>query len=95
MDEVDEILRKGGVEVMEDEVGKYTIAIASALSSVEAHRIRRYERVGLIKPVRSEGGQRLYSDANLERIKEIASLESQGVNLAGAGIILAMRHQEE
>lgn len=80
---------------MEEAVGKYTMSVAVQLTGVEAHRIRRYERMGLLKPVRTGGGQRLYSDAELERIKEISGLEEKGVNLKGIGMILAMRHESE
>lgn len=75
-----------------NEIGKYTTGVTVRLTGVEAHRIRRYEGCGLLKPVRTEGGQRLYSDPDIELIKEIASLEDRGANLEGIKIILAMKH---
>jgi DNA-binding transcriptional MerR regulator len=61
---------------------------------VEAHRIRRYEEADLLKPVRTEAGQRLYSDSEIGLIKEIARLEDQGANLEGIKMILAIRRGE-
>jgi len=74
--------------------GKYTMAVAVSLTGVEAHRIRRYEEAGLLKPVRTKGGQRLYSDEEIELIKDIAELEREGINLHGISAILAMRRGE-
>ena len=78
----------------ENEIGKYTMGVTVRLTGVEAHRIRRYEEAGLLKPVRTEAGQRLYSDPEIELIKEIARLEDQGANLEGIKMILAMRRGE-
>jgi len=74
--------------------GKYTMAVAVSLTGVEAHRIRRYEEAGLLKPMRTKGGQRLYSDEEIELIKDIAELEKEGINLQGVSAILAMRRGE-
>jgi len=78
----------------ENEIGKYTMGVTVRLTGVEAHRIRRYEEAGLLKPARTEAGQRLYSDSEIELIKEIARLEDQGANLEGIKMILAMRRGE-
>jgi DNA-binding transcriptional MerR regulator len=77
-----------------DSGGKYTMAVAVSLTGVEAHRIRRYEEAGLLKPVRTKGGQRLYSDNEIKLIKDIAELEKEGINLHGISAILAMRRGE-
>jgi len=71
--------------------GKYTMSVAVMLTGVEAHRIRRFEVCGLLKPARTEGGQRLYSDPEIEFIREIAKLENEGINMPGVKVILAMR----
>ncbi|MDQ4120452.1 MAG: MerR family transcriptional regulator [Acidobacteriota bacterium] len=56
--------------------------------------LRLYEREGLLKPSRSEGNTRLYTDADLERLEVILSLTRDlGVNLAGVEIILNMREK--
>jgi len=70
------------------------MGVTVRLTGVEAHRIRRYEEAGLLKPARTEAGQRLYSDSEIELIKEIARLEDQGANLEGIKMILAMRRGE-
>lgn len=74
--------------------GKYTMAVAVMLTGVEAHRIRRFEVCGLLNPARTEGRQRLYSDPEIEFIKEIAKLENEGINMPGVKAILAIRRRQ-
>ena len=58
--------------------------------------LRLYEREGLLKPSRTDGNTRLYSDEDLERLETILSLTRDlGVNLAGVEIILNMRSRIE
>ena len=76
------------------EVGKYTMAVAVMLTGVEAHRLRRFEAADLLKPARTKARQRLYSDPEIELIKEIAELEDEGINLEGVKAILAIRRGE-
>ncbi|MFW6116651.1 MAG: MerR family transcriptional regulator [bacterium] len=84
-----------GSSIMHDgEMGKYTMSVAVRLTDVEAHRIRRFEAFGLLRPDRTDSKQRLYSDAEIELIREIAELETEGVNLPGVRMILAMRRGE-
>jgi DNA-binding transcriptional MerR regulator len=78
----------------ESEVGKYTMGVTVRLTGVEAYRIRRFEEGGLLQPARTEAGQRLYSDSEIELVREIARLEGQGINLEGIKAILAMRRGE-
>jgi len=85
---------KSNWDVNDREVGKYTMSVAKMLTGAEAHRIRRFEEAGLLKPNRTKAGQRLYSDSEIALIKEIAGLESEGINLQGAKAILAMRKGE-
>ena len=72
-------------------IAKYTMLVTVMLTGVVAHRIRRFEECGLCRPVRTPSGHRLYSDADIELIKEIAVLEGEGINLAGVKVILKMR----
>ena len=72
----------------------YTMAVAVKLAGIEAHRIRRYEDGGLVTPERTEGNQRLFSDKDIEAIKEAARLEDEGINVEGIKAILAMRRGE-
>lgn len=69
----------------------FVISIAARMVGVHAQTLRYYERVGLIWPSRSVGKQRLYSPADIERLRRIKELtEDLGVNLAGAEIILKL-----
>src|SRR5205814_4417374 len=61
---------------------------------IQTQTLRLYEREGLLKPSRSEGNTRLYTDTDLERLELILSLTRDlGVNLAGVEIILNMREK--
>jgi len=72
----------------------YMISAVAELYSLHPQTLRLYERVGLLKPSRSEGNTRLYTDADLERLEVILTLTREmGVNLAGIEIILNMREK--
>lgn len=72
------------------ELGKYPISVASDLTGVPEHKLRAFERAGLIGPNRTEGGTRRFSDNELERIRRIAELSGKGINYAGIREILEM-----
>ena len=70
----------------------YVISVAARLLGMHVQTLRYYERVGLIEPFRSRGNFRLYSEQDIERLREVKRLmEDLGVNLAGAEVILRMR----
>ena len=70
----------------------YMISAVAELYHLHPQTLRLYERVGLLKPSRSQGNTRLYTDADLERLEVIVNLTRElGVNLAGIEIILNMR----
>jgi MerR family transcriptional regulator/heat shock protein HspR len=72
----------------------YTISAVAEQYEIHPQTLRLYEREGLLKPSRSEGNTRLYTDADLERLEVILSLTRDlGVNLAGVEIILNMREK--
>ncbi len=72
----------------------YTIRIAAQLVGVHQQTLRTYEREGLLIPARTSGRQRLYSQADIERLLMIRRLiDELGVNLAGADIILHLRQR--
>src|SRR5208283_570807 len=72
----------------------YMISAVSELYKLHPQTLRLYERVGLLKPSRSQGNTRLYTDADLERLEVILTLTREmGVNLAGIEIILNMREK--
>ena len=70
----------------------YMISAVAELYQLHPQTLRFYERVGLLKPSRSQGNTRLYTDSDLERLEVILNLTRElGVNLAGIEIILNMR----
>jgi MerR family transcriptional regulator/heat shock protein HspR len=72
----------------------YMISAVATLYKVHPQTLRLYERVGLLKPSRSLGNTRLYTDSDLERLEVILNLTREmGVNLAGIEIILNMREK--
>jgi MerR family transcriptional regulator, heat shock protein HspR len=72
----------------------YTISAVADQFSLHPQTLRLYEREGLLRPSRSEGNTRLYTDEDLERLEVILSLTRDlGVNLAGVEIILNMREK--
>jgi len=69
----------------------FVISIAARMVGVHAQTLRYYERVGLIWPSRSGGRQRLYSQADIERLRRIKTFtEDMGMNLAGAEVALKL-----
>lgn len=79
---------------MKKRVKTYTISAVAELYNVHPQTLRLYEREGLLKPSRSDGNTRLYTDVDLERLEIILSLTRDlGVNLAGVEIILNMRQK--
>jgi MerR family transcriptional regulator, heat shock protein HspR len=72
----------------------YMISAVAELYKLHPQTLRLYERVGLLKPSRSQGNTRLYTDNDLERLDVILTLaRDMGVNLAGIEIILNMREK--
>jgi MerR family transcriptional regulator/heat shock protein HspR len=68
------------------------ISAVAELYKLHPQTLRLYERVGLLKPSRSQGNTRLYTDSDLERLEVILTLTRDlGVNLAGIEVILNMR----
>ncbi|MCK8817977.1 MerR family transcriptional regulator [Natroniella sulfidigena] len=61
----------------------YSIGVAEKKTKLTARRVRYYEKAGLVDPERTQGNQRLYSQEDIEKLKEIKSLLEQGLNLAG------------
>ncbi len=69
----------------------FVISVAARIVGVHAQTLRYYERVRLISPSRTEGRQRLYSLADIERLRRIKTLtEEMGVNLAGAEVAMKL-----
>ncbi len=82
--------RFGHGEINDDEPC-YVISIAARMVGMHAQSLRHYERLGLVRPSRSRGRRRLYSQADVNRLRYIQRLVNDlGVNLAGAEVIMRM-----
>ena len=69
----------------------FAISVAARMVGLHAQTLRYYERAGLVWPSRSVGRQRLYSVADIERLRRIKNLtEDMGVNLAGVEVALKL-----
>ena len=76
--------------------GAYMISAVAEMYEIHPQTLRLYEREGLLKPSRTEGNTRLYTEEDLQRLEFILSLARDlGVNIAGMAIILQMRERME
>src|SRR5216684_2940075 len=76
--------------------GAYMISAVAEMYEIHPQTLRLYEREGLLKPSRTEGNTRLYTDEDLQRLEFILSLARDlGVNISGMAIILQMRERME
>ena len=76
--------------------GAYMISAVAEMYQIHPQTLRLYEREGLLRPSRSEGNTRLYTDEDLERLEFILNLARDlGVNIAGIAVILQMRERME
>jgi len=74
----------------------YVISIAAKLAQLHPQTLRYYDRIGIIRPSRTSGRMRLYSQRDVELLRKIARLtEDLGVNLAGVEVILNMSNHIE
>ncbi len=69
----------------------YTIGAASRLAGIPIWTLRWIERHGLLRPSRTQGRQRLYTDVDVSRLRDVRGLMEQKVNLAGIRVILRLR----
>jgi len=72
----------------------FVISVAARLVEMHPQTLRKYEREGLIAPSRTSGNLRLYSDSDIERLRQVKYLvENRGLNLAGVQLALELTHQ--
>jgi MerR family transcriptional regulator/heat shock protein HspR len=71
----------------------YIISVAAELAGVHPQTLRIYERKGLVRPERTQGNTRRYSEDDIERLRSIQALTEQGVNLAGVKRIMELREE--
>ena len=68
----------------------YVMSVAADLAGLHPQTLRLYERRGLVEPARTEGGNRRYSDADLDQLRRITELTDSGVNIEGVRRILEL-----
>ncbi|SEI08004.1 MULTISPECIES: MerR family transcriptional regulator [unclassified Leifsonia] len=73
----------------------YSIAVAAELAGLAPATLRLYEEKGLLTPARTEGGTRRYSDADIARVRLVARLQEQGVNLTGVGRVIELQEEND
>lgn len=71
----------------------YIISVAAELAGVHPQTLRIYERKGLVRPQRTSGNTRRYSEADIDRLRRVQRLTQEGVNLAGAKRIMALEEE--
>jgi MerR family transcriptional regulator, heat shock protein HspR len=79
---------------MMDDTPRYMISVAADLVGMHPQTLRIYEQKGLVRPKRTAGNTRLYSEADLDRLRTIQRLTTElGLNLAGVELVLRMEDQ--
>jgi MerR family transcriptional regulator/heat shock protein HspR len=77
-----------------DDRPRYMISVAAELVGMHPQTLRIYEQKGLVRPKRTSGNTRLYSEADLERLRLIQQLTTElGLNLAGVEMVLRLEDQ--
>jgi MerR family transcriptional regulator, heat shock protein HspR len=79
-----------------DEARTFLISVAAELAGMHAQTLRTYDRLGLVRPQRTSGGGRRYSQNDVELLREVQRLsQDEGVNLAGIKRIIELTNQVE
>lgn len=79
-----------------DEARTFLISVAAELAGMHAQTLRAYDRLGLVRPQRTSGGGRRYSQHDVELLREVQRLsQDEGVNLAGIKRIIELTNQVE
>jgi len=73
----------------------YVISVAAELAGMHPQTLRIYERRGLVQPARTQGGNRRYSDADIERLQRISDLAEQGMNLEGIRRVMELEFENQ
>lgn len=77
-------------QVAADTHGVHAISVAAEMVGTGMQNLRAYEARGLVEPGRTAGGTRRYSEHDIARLRRIAGLLDDGLNLAGVGLVLAL-----
>jgi MerR family transcriptional regulator/heat shock protein HspR len=75
--------------------GVYGISVAANMVGTGVQNLRAYERARLVEPSRTSGGTRLYSSDDIERLRRIAALLDDGLNLAAIAMVLDLQDANE
>jgi MerR family transcriptional regulator/heat shock protein HspR len=73
----------------------YVISVAAELAGMHPQTLRIYERRGLVAPARTQGGNRRYSDADIEILRRISELAASGMNLEGIRKVMELEAENE
>ncbi len=73
----------------------YVISVAAQIAGMHPQTLRQYDRLGLVSPDRTGGRNRLYSLHDIARLREVARLTGEGVNLAGIARVLQLESENE
>jgi MerR family transcriptional regulator, heat shock protein HspR len=79
------------VTVPDPAAGVYGISVAADMVGTGVQNLRAYERAGLVDPNRTSGGTRLYSSDDIERLRRIAALLDDGLNLVAIALVLDLQ----
>ena len=71
----------------------FAIAVAAQLSGLHPQTLRQYDRIGLVVPGRTSGGSRRYSTRNIEQLREVAQLSSEGMSLPAIARVLDLEDE--
>ena len=78
---------------MDAESPVFAIAVAAELSGMHPQTLRQYDRIGLVVPGRTRGGSRRYSVRDIEQLREVAQLSSEGVSLPAIARLITMENE--
>lgn len=79
---------------MPESLPVYVISVAARLLAVHPQTLRNYERAGFLRPTRTEGKRRLYSAADIERLRHlIGTVDQFGLNLTGLKLLLTLQRE--
>lgn|GEM_PF-35404 len=78
---------------LDEDAPIFAIAIAAELAGMHPQTLRQYDRIGLVSPVRTSGRVRRYSLRDVQKLREIAMLSSDGVSLEGIARIISLREE--
>lgn len=73
----------------------YVISVAAELAGMHPQTLRIYERRGLVQPARSQGGNRRYSDLDIDTLRRIQELAAEGMNLEGIRRVMTLEAEVE